>query len=118
MSSLTHTLTHTEKCPYGISGTRSAKEEADSQRKGPKMPVQHHLKGFGTFRNQQVVRSSRITSSRKKRLPGLGAFFFLEYRILQSVQNLRLWAVFCFAFRGSEPLVSLQVSFFFSSDSP
>ena len=39
------------------------------------MPVQHHLKGFGTLRNQQVARSSRVTSSRKKRLSGLGAFF-------------------------------------------
>ena len=26
---LTHTLTHTVKFPYGTSGTRSAKEEAD-----------------------------------------------------------------------------------------
>lgn len=30
MSSLTHTLTHTGKCPYGISGTRSAKEDTNS----------------------------------------------------------------------------------------
>ena len=56
MVSLTHTLTHTMKFPYGTSGTRSAKEEADSQRKGPKMPVQHHLKGFGTF----VISRSRV----------------------------------------------------------
>ena len=39
------------------------------------MPIQRHLKGFGTFRNQQVARSSRVTSSRKKRLPDSGAFF-------------------------------------------
>ena len=65
MSSLTHILTHTGKYPYGTSGTRNAKEDADSQRKGLKMPVQHHLKGFGTLRNQQVARSSRVTSSRK-----------------------------------------------------
>ena len=73
---LTHILTHTGKSLSGISGTKSAKEDADSQRKGPKMSVQHHLKGFCTFRNQQVARSSRITISRKKRLPGLGAFSF------------------------------------------
>ena len=72
---LTHTLTHTVKFPYGTSGTRRAKEDSDSWWKGLKMPIQHHLKGGGTFRNQQVARSSRITSSRKKRLPGLGAFF-------------------------------------------
>ena len=76
MVSLTHTLTHTGKCTCGTSGIRSAKENSDSQRKEPKMPVQHHLKGFGTLRNQQVARSSHITSSRKKRLPGLGAFSF------------------------------------------
>ena len=72
---LTHILTHTGKSLSGISGTRCVKEDADSQWKGPKMSVQHHLKGFCTFRNQQVARSSRVTSSRKKRLPGLGAFF-------------------------------------------
>ena len=65
MSSLTHTLTHTGKCTCGTNGIRSAKEDTDSQRKGLKMPVQHHLKGFGTLRNQQVARSSRVTSSRK-----------------------------------------------------
>ena len=72
---LTHTLTHTVKSPYGISGTRSVKENSDSQRKRLKVPTQCHLKGLGTFRNQQVARSSRVTSSRKKRLPGWGAFF-------------------------------------------
>ena len=74
-TSLTHTLTHTGKYPYGTSGTRSVKENSDSQRKGLKMSFQHHLKG-GTFRNQQVARSSRITSSRKKRLPNQGVFSF------------------------------------------
>ena len=39
------------------------------------MLIERHLKGFGTFRNQQVARSSRVTSSRKKRLPDSGAFF-------------------------------------------
>ena len=72
---LTHTLTHTGKSPYRTSGTRSVKEDADSERKGLKIPIQRQLKGFGTFRNQQVARSSRVTSSRKKRLPDLGAFF-------------------------------------------
>ena len=28
------------------------------------MPIHRHLKSFGTFRNQQVARSSRVTSSR------------------------------------------------------
>ena len=73
---MTHTLTHTGKCTYGTSGTRSAKEDADSERKGLKIPIQCQLKGLDSLRNQQVVRSSRITSSRKKRLPGLGAFSF------------------------------------------
>ena len=40
-----------------------------------KMPLHRHLKGLATFRNQQVARSSRVTSSRKKRLPDSGAFF-------------------------------------------
>ena len=40
-----------------------------------KMPLHRHLKGLGTLRNQQVARSSRVTSSRKKRLPDSGAFF-------------------------------------------
>ena len=39
------------------------------------MSVQCHLERLGTFRNQQVARSSRVTSSRKKRLPDSGAFF-------------------------------------------
>ena len=39
------------------------------------MPIHRHLKGFGAFRNQQVACSSRVTSSRKKRLPDSGAFF-------------------------------------------
>ena len=64
---LTHTLTHTVKFPYGTSGTRSVKEDADSERKGLKIPIQRQLKGFGTLRNQQVACSSRVTSSRKKK---------------------------------------------------
>ena len=40
-----------------------------------KMPLHRHLKGLGTLRNQQVACSSRVTSSRKKRLPDSGAFF-------------------------------------------
>ena len=39
------------------------------------MTIHRHLEGLATLRNQQVVRSSHVTSSRKKRLPGLGAFF-------------------------------------------
>ena len=75
-NSLTHTLTHTGKCPYGTSGTRSAKEDAEREGKGLKMPLHRHLKGFGTLRNQQVARSSRVTSSRKKMLTGLEALSF------------------------------------------
>ena len=56
MSSLTHTLTHTVKFPYGTSGTRSAKEDAEGEGKGLKMPIQRHLKGFGTF----VISRSRV----------------------------------------------------------
>ena len=64
-ASLTHSLTHTGKYPYGTSGTRSVKEATDSEQKGLKIPIQRQLKGFGTFRNQQVARSSRVTSSKK-----------------------------------------------------
>ena len=39
MSSLTHTLTHTGKSPYGTSGTRSDKEDAEGEKKWPKMPI-------------------------------------------------------------------------------
>ena len=39
------------------------------------MPTHRRLKDLATLRNQQVARSSRVTSSRKKRLPDLGAFF-------------------------------------------
>ena len=60
---LTHTLTHTGKSPYGTSGTRSAKEDAEGEGKGLKMPLHRRLKGFGTFRNQQVACSSHVTSS-------------------------------------------------------
>lgn len=52
---LTHTLTHTVKFPYGTSGARRAKEDADSERKGLKMPIQHHLESLATLRNQQVA---------------------------------------------------------------
>ena len=65
MSSLTHTLTHTRKYPYGTSGTRSAKEDVEGEGKRLKMPLHRHLKGLATLRNQQVARSSRVTSSRK-----------------------------------------------------
>ena len=51
---LTHILTHTGKYPYGISGAGSAKEETDNERKGLKIPIQRHLKGLDTLRNQQV----------------------------------------------------------------
>ena len=40
------------------------------------MPIQCHSEGLATLRNQQVARSSRVTSSRKKRLPNQGAFSF------------------------------------------
>ena len=96
-NSLTHTLTHTGKCPYGTSGTRSAKEDAEREGKGLKMPLHRHLKGFGTLRNQQVARSSRVTSSRKKRLPDSGAFFLSGAPGFATVQNPRLRAVFRFA---------------------
>ena len=62
---LTHTLTHTGKSPYGTSGTKRAKEDTDSNRKGLKIPIQRQLKGLDSLRNQQVARSSRVTSSRK-----------------------------------------------------
>ena len=75
MSSLTHTLTHTGKSPYGISETRSTRKDVEGEGKGMKMPLHRHLKGLGTLRNQQVARSSRVTSSRKKWLPDSGAFF-------------------------------------------
>ena len=39
------------------------------------MPIQCHSEGLATLRNQQVARSSHVTSSRKKRLPSLRAFF-------------------------------------------
>ena len=39
------------------------------------MPIQRHLDGLDSLRNQQVACSSRVTSSRKKRLPDSGAFF-------------------------------------------
>ena len=39
------------------------------------MPIQWHMESLATLRNQQVARSSRVTSSRKKRLPDSGAFF-------------------------------------------
>ena len=39
------------------------------------MSIQRHWEGLATFRNQQVARSSRVTSSRKKKLPESGAFF-------------------------------------------
>ena len=43
--------------------------------KKAKIPIQRHLKDLDSLRNQQVARSSRVTSSRKKRLPDSGAFF-------------------------------------------
>ena len=58
MASLTHTLTHTGKSPYGTSGTRSAKENAKGEGKGLKTPVQRCLKGLAALRNQQVGDSS------------------------------------------------------------
>ena len=65
MSSLTHTLTHTGKSPYGISETRSTRKDVEGEGKGMKMPLHRHLKGLGTLRNQQVACSSRVTSSKK-----------------------------------------------------
>ena len=78
-TSLTHILTHTRKYPYGTSGTRSAKEDGEGKGKGLKMPIQRHLKGLATFRNQQVACSSRVTSSKnpRKRLV-YGDFFYLN----------------------------------------
>ena len=79
MSSLTHTLTHTGKSPYGISETRSTRKDVEGEGKGMKMPLHRHLKGLGTLRNQQVARSSRVTSSKnpRKRLV-YGDFFYLN----------------------------------------
>ena len=79
MSSLTHTLTHTGKSPYGISETRSTRKDVEGEGKGMKMPLHRHLKGLGTLRNQQVARSSRVTSSKnpRKRLV-YGDFFYLD----------------------------------------
>ena len=85
MSSLTHTLTHTGKSPYGISETRSTRKDVEGEGKGMKMPLHRHLKGLGTLRNQQVARSSRVTSSRKKGSLIREPFFFLEHRVLQLV---------------------------------
>ena len=79
MSSLTHTLTHTGKSPYGISETRSTRKDVEGEGKGMKMPLHRHLKGLGTLRNRQVARSSRVTSSKnpRKRLV-YGDFFYLD----------------------------------------
>lgn len=76
--SLTHTLTHTGECPAETSGTGSAKEGADSERKGLKAPIQRYLKGLATLRNQQVARSSRVTSSRKSPQTACLRGFFLS----------------------------------------
>ena len=79
MSSLTHTLTHTGKSPYGISETRSTRKDVEGEGKGMKMPLHRHLKGLGTFRNQQVACSSHVTSSKNPRKQAVyGDFFYLD----------------------------------------
>ena len=92
MSSLTHTLTHTGKSPYGTSGTRSAKEDAEGEGKGLKMPIQRHLKGFGTF----VISRSRVrVTSLAPKIPVNGLF--------AGVLCILVWAM-----QGSDPLPDPQ----------
>ena len=79
MSSLTHTLTHTGKSPYGISETRSTRKDVEGEGKGMKMPLHRHLKGLGTLRNQQVACSSHVTSSKPPRKQAFTGWFLYLY---------------------------------------
>ena len=43
-----------------------------------KMPLHRHLKGLGTLRNQQVARSSRVTSSKPPRKQAFAGWFLYD----------------------------------------
>ena len=89
------------------------------------MPIHRHLKSFGTFRNQQVARSSRVTSSRnspyqsiKPHQPLSGyllrkACLFPVPRTPSSEKILVRTAVFPLPFPGGFYILSLTMACWF-----
>ena len=63
---LTHILTHNRKCLGGNSGTGCANDLLILERKWPESLENTGKDSLSTFRNQQVVCLSHITSSRKQ----------------------------------------------------
>ena len=88
MMPLTHILTHNGKCRCGNSGTKSGKQNFIPSEKRPRGAETASLGVLDTLRNQQVVCSSHITSSKK-------ALKSADFRaFLRVLGTLRGWAVF------------------------
>ena len=72
-------MTHTAKRINGNNGHKRAREDAPGERKGRKTAILRCLDGLPVLRNQQVVCSSHISSSKKKDICFQQMSFFLGF---------------------------------------